>query len=61
MRLPAALGPGPHRTIGDDEFTNRRRITLNAAEPEFPPAADYQEFTYFVCGRRSAALTARAF
>jgi FtsP/CotA-like multicopper oxidase with cupredoxin domain len=52
MRLPAALGPGPHGTIGDEEVTNRRRITLSAAEPEFPPAGNYQEFTYFVCGRR---------
>jgi FtsP/CotA-like multicopper oxidase with cupredoxin domain len=52
MRLPTALGPGPHGTIGDGEITNRRQITLNAAEPEFPPAGNYQEFTYFVCGRR---------
>ncbi len=52
MPLPATLGSGPYGTIGDEEVTNRRRITLNAAEPEFPPAGNYQEFTYFVCGRR---------
>jgi FtsP/CotA-like multicopper oxidase with cupredoxin domain len=52
MRLPAALGAGPHATIRDQEVTNTRRLVLSAAEPEFPPAGSYQEFTYFVCGRR---------
>lgn len=52
MRLPVALGPGPHVAIADAELTNRRRITLSATEPEFPPAGNYQEFTYLVCGRR---------
>jgi FtsP/CotA-like multicopper oxidase with cupredoxin domain len=32
--------------------TNTRRITLSVEEPEFPPAANYREFAYLVCGRR---------
>ena len=50
--LPASLGEAPHITIRDDEVTNTRRITLSVEEPEFPPAANYQEFAYLVCGRR---------
>ena len=50
-RLPAALGSAPHVTIRDEEVTNKRRITLSV-EPEYPPAANYQEFTYLVCGHR---------
>jgi FtsP/CotA-like multicopper oxidase with cupredoxin domain len=52
MRLPTALGPGPHASIRDEEVTNKRLITLSALEPEYPPAGNYQEFTYFVCGNR---------
>lgn len=51
MRLPGALGPAPLATIRDDEITNRRRLTLSSSEPEYPPAASYQEFRYYVCGR----------
>jgi hypothetical protein len=28
------------------------RLTLSAEQPEFPPAANYQEFAYLICGRR---------
>jgi FtsP/CotA-like multicopper oxidase with cupredoxin domain len=52
MPLPAALGGVPLATIRDDEVTNRRRLTLSAEQPEFPPAANYQEFVFLVCGRR---------
>lgn len=52
MPLPAELGPGPLETIGDAEITNTRRITLSVDEPEFPPAANYQEFAFLICGRR---------
>ena len=51
MALPAALGPAPLATIGDEEVTNTRRLTLSSEQPEFPPAANYQEFTYLICGR----------
>ncbi|HSY87307.1 MAG TPA: multicopper oxidase domain-containing protein, partial [Verrucomicrobiae bacterium] len=52
MALPAALGKAPLATIGDAEITNTRRLTLSVKEPEFPPAANYQEFTYLICGRQ---------
>ena len=52
MSLPSALGRAPLADIGDAEITNKRRLTLSAQEPEFAPAANYQEFAYFVCGRR---------
>ena len=34
----------------EEEVTNTRRLTLSA-HPEFPPAANYQEFRFLVCGR----------
>jgi FtsP/CotA-like multicopper oxidase with cupredoxin domain len=52
MPLPAARGGAPLATIRDEEVTNRRRLTLSVEQPEFPPAANYQEFTYLICGRR---------
>jgi FtsP/CotA-like multicopper oxidase with cupredoxin domain len=52
MRLPAALGGAPFAAIGAAEVTNKRRITLSVDQPEFPPAANYQEFAYLVCGER---------
>jgi FtsP/CotA-like multicopper oxidase with cupredoxin domain len=51
MRLPAALGKAPLATIGDAEITNTRRLTLSVEQPESPPSANYQEFTYLICGR----------
>ena len=51
MKLPAALGGAPHATIRDDEVTHTRRITLSVAQPEYPAAANYQEFRFLVCGR----------
>jgi FtsP/CotA-like multicopper oxidase with cupredoxin domain len=53
MSLPAAaLGKSPLVSIADSEVTNKRRITLSVDQPEFPPAANYQEFAYYICGRR---------
>jgi FtsP/CotA-like multicopper oxidase with cupredoxin domain len=52
MRLPGALGGAPFKAIGAAEVTNKRRITLSVDQPEFPPAANYQEFAYLVCGER---------
>jgi FtsP/CotA-like multicopper oxidase with cupredoxin domain len=51
MALPAAFGGAPLATIRDEEITNRREIRLSTIEPEFPPAASYQEFAFLVCGR----------
>jgi FtsP/CotA-like multicopper oxidase with cupredoxin domain len=52
MALPARLGGPPLATIRDEEVTNRRRLWLSAIEPEFPPAANYQEFAFLICGQR---------
>jgi FtsP/CotA-like multicopper oxidase with cupredoxin domain len=53
MPLPVtALGKPPLVSIADSEVTNKRRITLSVDQPEFPPAANYQEFAYYICGRR---------
>lgn len=49
---PLALGKVPLADISDGEVTNKRRLTLSVEQPEFPPAANYQEFSYLVCGRR---------
>jgi FtsP/CotA-like multicopper oxidase with cupredoxin domain len=46
MPLPAALGGAPLTTIRDEEVTNARRLTLSVEQPEFPPAANYQEFAF---------------
>nr|MBA3414651.1 multicopper oxidase domain-containing protein [Chloroflexia bacterium] len=52
MALPAALPAPPLPTIRDDELTGSRRLTLSAVEPEFPPAADYQEFSFLIDDKR---------
>jgi hypothetical protein len=55
MALPAALGGGPFATIRDEEVTKTRRLTLSVDQPEFPPAANYQEFRFLVCGHMADA------
>jgi FtsP/CotA-like multicopper oxidase with cupredoxin domain len=52
MKLPRVLPPAPLREVADGEVTNTRRLTLSVVQPEYPPAANYQEFAYYVCGRR---------
>jgi FtsP/CotA-like multicopper oxidase with cupredoxin domain len=52
MRLPASLGAAPLASIRDEEITNIRRLTLSAKQPETPPAANYQEFAFLICGRQ---------
>ena len=52
MTLPATLGAPPLRSIRDEEITNRRRLWLSAVEPEYPPAGNYQEFAFLICGQR---------
>ncbi|HLQ92937.1 MAG TPA: multicopper oxidase family protein [Xanthobacteraceae bacterium] len=51
MPLPATLGTGPLASIRDEEITGTRRLTLSVDQPESPPAANYQEFRFLVCGR----------
>ncbi len=52
MELPAALPEPPLAPIGDAELTGSRRLTLSVQEPEYPPAANYQEFSYLIDGRQ---------
>jgi len=52
MPLPARLGGAPLPTIRDEEITATRHMILSAEEPEFPPAANYQEFAFLVDGKR---------
>ena len=52
MALPTALGSPPLATIRDEEVTNKRRLWLSSEEPESPASANYQEFTFLICGRR---------
>jgi FtsP/CotA-like multicopper oxidase with cupredoxin domain len=56
MRLPTALGPGPHATIRDEEVTNKRLITLNAIEPEYPPAGNYRNSPTSFAGSDSTRI-----
>jgi FtsP/CotA-like multicopper oxidase with cupredoxin domain len=52
MPLPTALPPAPLAAIADKELSNKRRLTRSVEQHEFPPAANYQEFAYLICGRR---------
>ena len=47
-----SLGGAALATIRDEEVTNARRLTLSVEQPDFPPAANYQEFAFLICGRR---------
>ncbi len=51
MQLPAALPAPPLASIADDELTGNRELVLSALQPEFPPAANYQEFKFLIDGR----------
>jgi FtsP/CotA-like multicopper oxidase with cupredoxin domain len=52
MELPAALPPSPLVPIREEELTGSRVLTLSVREPEYPPAANYQEFYYLIDGRQ---------
>ena len=51
IELPTALPPPPLPSIGADEIVGTREIVFSAMQPEFPPAATYQEFRFLVDGR----------
>ena len=51
MALPAALPTPPLATIRDEELTGSRVLTFSVREPEYPPAANYQEFAFLIDGR----------
>ncbi|MBS7586831.1 multicopper oxidase family protein [Ancylobacter defluvii] len=53
MTLPATLGGrSPLKTIAAEEVTNKRELPLRTIVPEYPPAANYQEFTFLICDQR---------
>jgi FtsP/CotA-like multicopper oxidase with cupredoxin domain len=51
MDLPTALPASPLEPIGDEEIVGTRRLVLTAIEPEYPPAANFQEFSFLIDGR----------
>lgn len=52
MALPTSLPPAPLAPIEDAELTGSRTLTLSVIEPEFPPAAEYQEFAFLIDNQR---------
>jgi FtsP/CotA-like multicopper oxidase with cupredoxin domain len=52
MKLPRALPPAPLATIKDSEITNRRKVVLSATAPEADAAGHWQEFEFFVDGKK---------
>ncbi len=52
MALPRDLPPPPLRTIEDAEITNRRKITFSATAPEADAAGHWQEFSFFIDGKK---------
>jgi FtsP/CotA-like multicopper oxidase with cupredoxin domain len=52
MKLPAALPKPPLETIRDSEITNRRTLVFSARAPEAEAAGHWQEFGFFIDGRK---------
>jgi FtsP/CotA-like multicopper oxidase with cupredoxin domain len=52
MKLPRTLPPAPLATIKDSEITNRRKVVLSATAPEADAAGHWQEFQFFVDGKK---------
>lgn len=52
MGLPTSLPTPPLAPIEDSEITGARRLVLSSRNPEFPPAANYQEFAFLVDGHQ---------
>lgn len=48
MDLPSALPTPPLAPIEDHEITGSRTLVLSTRNPEFPPAANYQEFKFLI-------------
>jgi FtsP/CotA-like multicopper oxidase with cupredoxin domain len=51
MELPSSLPTPPLAPIADDELSGSRRLALSARNPEFPPAANFQEFAFLIDGQ----------
>ena len=52
MKLPASLPKPPFESIKDSEITGRRKIVLSATAPEADAAGHWQEFGFFVDGKK---------
>jgi FtsP/CotA-like multicopper oxidase with cupredoxin domain len=52
MKLPGALPPPPLQTIKETEITNRRTVTFSATAPEVDAAGHWQEFSFFIDGKK---------
>lgn len=52
MRLPATLPAPPLASIRDEDVTGSRLLTLSSRNPEFPPAANFQEFAFLIDGQQ---------
>jgi FtsP/CotA-like multicopper oxidase with cupredoxin domain len=52
MKLPGKLPPPPLQTIKASEITNRRTVTFSATAPEADAAGHWQEFSFFIDGKK---------
>ncbi len=52
MKLPSALPKAPLESIKDSELTGSRKLTFSATSPEADAAGHWQEFSFFVDGKR---------
>jgi len=52
MKLPAALPRSPFEDVRDAEVTNRRTLVFSAKSPEAEAAGHWQEFGFFIDGRK---------
>ncbi len=52
MKLPASLPKPPLEAIKDSELTGSRKVVFSATSPEVEPAANWQEFAFFVDGKK---------
>jgi FtsP/CotA-like multicopper oxidase with cupredoxin domain len=51
MELPSTLPAPPLEPISDEEITGSRRLVFSTRNPEFPPAANFQEFAFLIDGQ----------
>ena len=52
MDLPTVLPAPPLSPIDDGELTGARRIVLSTRNPEYPPAANFEEFAFLIDGQQ---------
>ncbi len=52
MKLPTSLPKPPLEAIKDSEITGKRKIVLSATSPEADAAGHWQEFAFFIDGKK---------